>query len=154
MVVAMSPNPTANPEILTTLNNDDLARLTEILPAAFDSIAAEDIVEFIPLAINAENADVLVSRNDLGRIASVMVVNVLYGAGKLRGRIDDVATHEDSRRQGHARAVLGFALEWFHTYDITRVNLTSNDDRQPAHALYRSFGFVTKETNQFQLDIE
>lgn len=82
-----------------------------------------------------------------------MLVNVDFGAGKLRGRIDDVATHTDSLRQGHAGAVLDLAIEWFRSRGVARVNLTSNDGRQAAHRLYESRGFVIKDTNQFQLDL-
>ncbi len=141
------------PEALRALSDDDLIRLEAILPAAFSSIQLEDVAEFIPLAIAAETADVLVSRGQDHQIASVMLVNINFGAGKLRGRIDDVATHADSLRQGHAGAVLDFAIEWFRSRSVARVNLTSNDDRQAAHRLYESRGFARIETNQFQLDL-
>jgi GNAT superfamily N-acetyltransferase len=140
-------------EVLSTLDDNDLTRLTQILAPAFNSIRAGDIAEFIPAAISADSADVLVSRNNRGNIASVMLVNIDYGAGKLRGRIDDVATHKDSLRQGHAGAILDFALEWFRLRGVKRVNLTSRDGRDPAHELYRSRGFTIHDTNQFQIDL-
>ncbi len=142
-----------HPEVLGTLSDEDFHSLGEILPQAFNSILIEDLAEFIPKAIAADSADVLVSRDMEGKIVSVMVVNVDYGAGKLRGRIDDVATHEDHKEQGHAGAVLDYALDWFRLRGIRRIALTSNDDRQPAHRLYESRGFKIHDTNQFQLDL-
>lgn len=150
----MSKNATHNPEVLTALNEQDFTRLAEILPAAFGSIAVSDLAEFTPIAIEAPNSDVLVSRDDRGAIASVMVVNITFGLGKLRGWIDDVATHEDSRRRGHGGALLDFALDWFRYRQVKRIALTSNDDRLPAHHLYLSRGFKIHDTNKFQLDLD
>ncbi len=141
------------PEVLGGLVDQDLTRLEEILPAAFGAIEPSDVAKFIPLAIIADSAEVLVSRNQDGHIASVMIVNVDYGAGKLRGRIDDVATHRDSQRQGHAGTVLDFAIDWFRQRGVTRISLTSSNQRLPAHGLYFSRGFEIHDTNQFQLDL-
>jgi ribosomal protein S18 acetylase RimI-like enzyme len=82
-----------------------------------------------------------------------MVVNMLHGTRALFGKIDDVATHPDSRRQGHAGVVLDYALEWFRNRGAEMVMLDSEDDRQPAHRLYESRGFKRYETNQFHLDL-
>lgn len=142
-----------NPEILTSMDRPDFKRLGEILPAAFGSIALDDIIEYVPRAIAAESADVIVSRNSEGLIASVMVVNLNYGLGKFRGQVDDVATHLDSLRQGHSGAVLDFAIDWFCERGVRRVSLTSNDNRKAAHELYKSRGFKIHETNHFQLDL-
>lgn len=146
--------PVRKPEILGALNEQDFARLSEILPVAFGSITISDLAKFTPLAIEVPSADVLVSRNSRGQIASAMVVNITFGLGKLRGWIDDVATHEDSREQGHGGALLDFALDWFKDKEVKRIALTSNDDRQPAHRLYESRGFKIHDTNKFQLDLE
>jgi ribosomal protein S18 acetylase RimI-like enzyme len=148
------PPPEHRPEILSELSTEDLGRLSEILSGAFDSIKPEEVTEFLPQAIQADNADVLVSRNASSQIASVMIVNAVYGAGKIRGRIDDVATHEDSRRQGHAGAVLDYALQWFRDRGVSRVSLTSSNKRQAAHELYKSRGFTVRDTNSFKLDLE
>ncbi len=148
-----TPQQQAHPEILSSLDIDDIVRLEEIFSSAFSSIQPEDVAKHIPLAIAADSADVLVSRNDEGIIQSAMLVNVDYGAGKLRGRVDDVATHVDSFRQGHAGAVLDLAIDWFRALGVKRVALNSNDDRQAAHRLYQTRGFVMIDTNQFQLDL-
>lgn len=145
---------THHPEVLSGLTDRDFNRLTEILPAAFGSVAVSDMVEFVPQVVAAPSADLLVSRNEDNAIASVMVVNIDFGVGKRRGRIDDVATHENSRQQGHGGALLDFALDWFRDRGVTRVALTSNDSRQPAHKLYLSRGFTIHDTNQFQLDLQ
>lgn len=143
-----------HPEVLGTPREGDMSRLTDMLSRAFDSIRPSLVEEYIPRVISADAADVLVSRNELGRIASVMIVNIDFGAAKLRGRIDDVTTHPDSRREGHAALLLDFALGWFQERGVRRINLTSGDDKKPAHGLYLSRGFKIRQTNQFQLDLE
>jgi len=141
-------------EALASINEADFTRLSEILPTAFDNISVLQLVEFLPIVIEADSADVIVSRDDEGKIASVIVVNVDYGAGRVRGRIDDVATHQDSLRQGHAASALDFALDWFRMRDVRRITLTSNNSRLPAHKLYESRGFMIHDTNFFQLDLQ
>lgn len=148
---AVRPQLTA--EVLEALNEDDLTSLIEILPSAFSSIEPKDVAEYIPRAIDVDGADVIVARSPEGKLVSVALVNIDYGAGKLRGRIDDVATHEDYKRQGYAGATLDKAVDWFRVRGIRRIALTSNNGRQPAHRLYESRGFRVKETNQFQLDL-
>jgi ribosomal protein S18 acetylase RimI-like enzyme len=140
-------------ERLTEPIEEDLASLAEILPAAFNSISVKDLEEFIPMVIGADTADVLVSRNEEGKIVSVMIVNIDYGAAKLRGHIDEVATHKDHRRQGHATTILDAAILWFEAKGVNYICLTSNDDRTASHALYESRGFKVRDTNNFELYI-
>jgi GNAT superfamily N-acetyltransferase len=145
------PQPT--PERLTALTEADLQSLAEIMTAAFSAITAEDLATFVPMAIEADSADVLVSRSPEGKIVSAMVVNVSFCMGKLRGQIDNFATHDDHERQGHGGAVLDYALDWFRGYGVKRVELTSlsGSERQVAHRMYESRGFEKYDINNFQL---
>ncbi len=141
-------------EVLGELTADDLGSLEEILVPAFDSISPGDLAEFVPKAIEADSAGVIVARSPEGKIVSALVVNLDYRMGKLRGKIDDVATHEAYRKQGYAGAVLDYALTWFKEHQVKRVDLTSNDGREPSHAPYESRGFEKRDTNHFQLDFK
>lgn len=140
-------------EVLRDPSDEDFAALQDILPKAFSSISTENLTEYVPRLIAADSADMIVARTPEGNIASVLVVNIDFGAGKLRGRIDDVATSETHLRQGYGGVALDHALKWFKDRGVKRVALTSNGDRQPAHRLYESRSFKVKETNQFQLDL-
>ena len=140
-------------EILSALDASDLDRLIEIWTAGFPNTHPEDIQAYAPRIVSAENAEIVVARNSLGHIASSMVVCVAPGRDKIRGHIDDVATHPLHLRQGYAGRLLDFSIDWFQKREVKRVYLASSDDRQPAHALYLSRGFYIHDTNEFQLDL-
>lgn len=141
-------------ETLTGLNDGDLSRLQDIMTGAFDSKNPDDVALYLPRAIEAPTADVVVARTPVQEIASVMLVNMLFGADKLRGQIDDVATHVEDLRRGYASSVLDFSIEWFRKRGVGHVALTSSDKRKPAHGLYIDKGFAIHDTNVFQLDID
>ena len=57
------------------------------------------------------------------------------------GYIQWVATDEDARRHGHARAVMEALLDWFEQRDVPVVELHATPDGEP---LYRELGFGDK----------
>lgn len=140
-------------EFLSSSPLSDVDRLVQIWTAGFPSTQPENIQAFVPKIVGAEKSEIVVARNQLGQIASAMVVNIDLGRDKLRGRIDDVATHPELLRQGYGGAVLDFSIDWFRESGVSRVYLASNDDRKPAHQLYLSRGFRIHDTNEFQLDL-
>jgi len=142
-----------NPQVetLSGLSEEDFLSLVEFMPQAFSSMSPDKIAEFVPKLIEAESADIVIARSPEGKLVSAMVVNIDFGLGKLRGRIDDVATHEEYLRQGYGGAVLDYALDWFRMRGVKKVALTSRSERQAAHRLYESRGFTTRDTNQFEL---
>lgn len=141
------------PEVLTLLTEADLQSLTEIMPAAFNTMTAEDLAIFVPMAIESDSADVIISRGQEGKIVSAMVLNIDFCLGKLRGRIDDVATHEDHRRQGHSGTALDYALRWFSERGVRLVELTTLNNREAAQRIYESRGFTRYDINNFHLNL-
>ena len=57
------------------------------------------------------------------------------------GYIQWIATDEDARRQGHARAVMDALLTWFDDEQVPVVELHATPDGEP---LYRELGFDDK----------
>lgn len=147
----MSKNSSA--EILASYSSDDMERLVETWTAGFPGTDASELHEFVPKIVHAERSEIIIARNLVGQLASAMVVNIDLGRDKLRGRIDDVATHPDSLRKGFGGIILDFSIDWFGKHGVSRVYLASSDEREPAHALYKSRGFYIHETNDFQLDL-
>lgn len=127
--------------------------MVEIWTTGFPGTDPNSLREYSPEIVRAESSEIIAARDQLGRIASAMVVNIDIGRDKKRGRIDDVATHPDHLRQGYAGLVLDFAVHWFRENGVQRVYLSSSDDKKPAHKLYLSRGFQIHDTNEFQLDL-
>ncbi|WP_409013454.1 GNAT family N-acetyltransferase [Deinococcus sp.] len=65
-----------------------------------------------------------------------------------RGRISNVWTPPEHRRQGHARALVTACLEASRQRGITRVNWGSS---AVARGLYEQLGFQTSETQMWQV---
>ncbi len=57
----------------------------------------------------------------------------------LQGYVQSMATDEDARGQGHARAVFAALLAWFDERGVTSVDLHAT---KLGEGLYRSFGFT------------
>lgn len=64
--------------------------------------------------------------------------------------IEDVVVDEAARGQGWGRALTEACLQGARGLGLTEVNLTSRPSRVAANALYRSIGFVQRETNVYR----
>jgi ribosomal protein S18 acetylase RimI-like enzyme len=56
----------------------------------------------------------------------------------------DIVTHEDARRQGHARTVVAALLRTAHELGARHAYLQVDSANEPARRLYREFGFVER----------
>jgi GNAT superfamily N-acetyltransferase len=70
----------------------------------------------------------------------LVIPNLTRGA-RPYGIIENVITHPGFRRQGHAKAVLQYALELTQSAGCYKVMLLSNRKNQEAHQLYEDLGF-------------
>lgn len=141
-----------NPEALTSLNIDDLTSLVDIWLNAFPNTELSNIADNVLEIIKSSHSDVLVDRK-LGHIASVAIVSVYFGKDKILGRIEDVATHPDLMGQGFARAVIDYSILWFKSRRVSKITLTSRDEKKAAHLLYLNREFKIHDTNEFYLDL-
>ena len=140
------------PEALSTLNAEDLTSLTDIWLSAFPNTDLSRIADNVLEIIGSNHSDVLVDRK-LGHIASVAIVSVYYGRDNRLGRIEDVATHPDLMGQGFAGAIIDHAIIWFKNRGVSRIALTSSNEKKAAHLLYLNRGFKIHDTNEFYLDL-
>jgi ribosomal protein S18 acetylase RimI-like enzyme len=69
-----------------------------------------------------------------------IIPNLTRGA-RPYGVIENVVTHPDFRRQGHANAVLQYALDLTQSAKCYKVMLLSNKKNEEAHHLYEKMGF-------------
>ena len=54
----------------------------------------------------------------------------------------DLHTAEAERRRGHGTAIVGSILRWAHRRGARTVALQVHSENEPAHRLYRSYGFA------------
>lgn len=89
-------------------------------------------------------ADLVVGELD-GRLVCTATVNYLRGLssdGGLTCQVEAVRTVDDLRGQGIGRTLMTAVVESARARGCARVQLTSNRQRQRAHAFYERLGFV------------
>lgn len=67
--------------------------------------------------------------------------------------IEDVVIDEKMRGQGFSKLLVAHAIEFVKQFGISTLMLTSNPQRVAANQLYQRMGFVSKETNVYQMNI-
>lgn len=67
--------------------------------------------------------------------------------------IEDVVVDEAARGRSIGRILVNTAIEYAKSIGPGTLLLTSRPSREAANALYRSCGFVFKETNNYKMDV-
>lgn len=80
--------------------------------------------------------------------ATLIVVETLLAA---EGRIENVVVAPNAQGRGIGRAMTELLVYEARRRGLDRVELTSRPDRAAANALYRSLGFLPRETNVYRL---
>ena len=96
---------------------------------------------------DASNMDALLvaERDDIVVACIGLHAMELLPSGKL-GRISAIVVAPSVRRQGIGKRLLDAAITYFDSQECTLVEVTSGDQRQAAHALYRAFGFAERRS--------
>lgn len=96
---------------------------------------------------DASNMDALLVAEQEDTVVACIGLHAmeLLPSGKL-GRISVVVVAPKVRRQGIGKRLLDAAIAYFDSQECTLVEVTSGEQRQEAHALYRAFGFVERRS--------
>lgn len=116
---------------------------------------------------NPLNDSTLRAKINGGNDMSIMVArldgsSIIVGMGtvskvkrlwKNQSEVHDVITHPDHGGKGIGRCVMEHLIRKARViYNADQIVLTSNAKRQVANHLYKSLGFVQRDTNYFELD--
>lgn len=95
---------------------------------------------------------VVVRRYDgvMSEVCAMGFMTPVHSASAYRMYVNDIAVSPQHRRQGLAREVVTTLLSYAKAHHAQSVDLTSNPDREAAHALYASLGFKVRETNVYR----
>ena len=102
----------------------------------------------------SDRSHLLVLREDDGRVAGMLVV-ALYPtlSGGLKAWIEDVVVDEACRGKGYGKELVAFAIGFARLLGVQSISLSSAPVRVAANRLYRSMGFVQRETNVYLLKL-
>lgn len=85
-----------------------------------------------------------------GKIVGMLSLVFFQIPTGLRARIEDVVVLDEFRRRGIARAMSEKAISAFEEAGARTLDLTSSPSREAANNLYKSIGFVQRETNVYR----
>jgi len=129
--------------------SDELADTIERLLPTLSETAVYD-VEIVKAIVASDATHLYVARLD-GRIVGTACLVVYPIPTGIRAHIDDVVVDESARGLGLSRRLLNHlvdeANERFH---VRTIDLTSRPDREAANHLYRTSGFVQRNTNVYR----
>jgi ribosomal protein S18 acetylase RimI-like enzyme len=89
-----------------------------------------------------------------GEIVGTATLAVSHSPTGYHGWIEDVVVDQDARRQGWGKALIEACLGKARDIGLHQVNLTSRPSRVAANNLYRSLGFVQRETNVYRYKLD
>ena len=92
----------------------------------------------------------LVAEDDSGAIVGTLTLVVLHTPTGVHAQIEDVVVDAAARGGGHGRALTLEAIRLAKEAGARHVDLTSRPSREAANELYRSLGFVERETNAYR----
>ena len=110
--------------------------------------------EVIDEVLAKADSHLFVARNEEGRIVGMTTMCCFIIPTGRHATIEDVVVLPECQGMGLGRRLVEHALEYLrYTGQGYKVGLTSKPARVAANALYRSMGFVQKETNVYTMNI-
>lgn len=92
----------------------------------------------------------LALEQDSRRILGVLTLAIFRIPTGVRAWIEDVVVDSESRGRGIGKMLCAAAIEEAKKAGAKTVDLTSRPEREAANRLYRSLGFVMRDTNVYR----
>ena len=110
--------------------------------------------EALQRIIESDSAQILIAEDENGEILGTMTLVIFQIPTGIRAWIEDVVVDSSARGKGIGKKLNLAALELAKQAGAKTVDLTSRPARQEANQLYRSIGFVERETNVYRFSFE
>ena len=125
---------------------DAFVRLTPQLSSSSPPPSAEVLAEIIA----SPATDLLLARDDAGRIVGSLTLVLFRIPTGLRAWIEDVVVDGEARGQGVGEALNRYAIDVAAERGARTVDLTSRPSREAANRLYQRIGFEKRESNVYR----
>ena len=133
---------------------ESLTDAYRVLIPQLSSSSSPPTGEALQRIIESDSAQILIAENENGEILGTMTIIIFQIPPGIRAWIEDVVVDSSVRGKGIGKKLNLAALELAKQAGAKTVDLTSRPARQEANQLYRSIGFVERETNVYRFSFE
>lgn len=104
--------------------------------------------------IEADNSHLFVLHDDCGRLSGMATMCLCASPTGVKAWVEDVVVSAACRGRGYGRRLVQRCIDAARSEGAQKVMLTSRPSREAANRLYRSMGFLPRETNVYSLDLQ
>jgi len=133
---------------ITEYSEEVLNALNELLPQL--SSSAVSLSEASLLKIIQSDSSHLFIAEESGQFYGSLTLAVFFIPTGTRAWIEDVVVSENARGKGVGRLLSEYAVKLANELGAKTVDLTSRPSREIANNLYKSIGFVQRDTNVYR----
>lgn len=133
---------------------ESLTDAYRVLIPQLSSSSSPPTGEALQRIIESDSAQILIAEDENGEILGTMTIIIFQIPTGIRAWIEDVVVDSSVRGKGIGKKLNLAALELAKQAGAKTVDLTSRPARQEANQLYRSIGFVERETNVYRFSFE
>lgn len=90
---------------------------------------------------------------DEDNIAGTLTIGFYKSSSGRKAWIEDVVVDENYRGKGLGKYIVQYAIEFSKKLGANTLMLTSSPKRIAANELYKSLGFILKETNTYRMQL-
>ena len=109
--------------------------------------------EYLNHILRSENSHLYVLYDEEQQLSGMATVCLCASPTGVKAWVEDVVVSAASRGRGYGRQLVNKCIEAARMGGAQKVMLTSRPSREAANRLYRSMGFVPRETNVYSLDL-
>lgn len=137
----------------TEVTDELVAAIGRLLPHLSASSPAPTEAEVREM-VEAPGTVLFVARDDAGSIVGTLTLVLFRIPTGLRAWIEDVIADPAAAGQGVGRALNQAAIDEARRRGARNVDLTSRPSREAANHIYRSMGFLPRETNIYRYELD
>ena len=139
-------------EEVTAVDAELVDAFARLIPQLSKSSPPPD-EEALRAIVTADDAHVLISRDDDGTITGTTTLIVFRIPTGTRALIEDVVVDSAYAGRGISYEIARFALDLARRHGAKTVDLTSRPSREAANHVYKKLGFEQRETNVWRFDL-
>lgn len=137
-------------EELNTFNAQEYKELAELMNILDSSCHLTE--EQLEETVTAPASHLYVMRHE-GHIIGCYTLGLFHSPTGRKASVEDVVVHTDYQGQHLGKLLIGHAINQLRQWAPIHVQLTSRPHRVAANALYKSVGFLPKDTNVYVMNL-